>query len=314
MKKCAVVYNPESGRDVDKKGISDLPNILNDNGYECIMCPTKCAKDAIRIVRELPDDIDLVICAGGDGTLNEGIAGNLDRKKKLLISQLPVGTVNDVGSMYGYTKKMSDNIKMLLNGIEKNVDICLINNTPFVYVACIGSYVDVSYNTPRDLKRKYGRVGYLFNALHEFTSESVKQFNLAYEVNGIKKSGTYSFIFVTNTSRMGGFDHLYGDVKLDDNMFEVVLCSAKNKADILRIGSKVLISEIKNMPGVEYYQTDNFKVKFEDVPPSWVIDGEEYKHDEKEFDFSINKDMHMLVPTKNIDELFSNVDSLNKEE
>ena len=182
-----------------------------------------------------------------------------------------------------------------------------------MYVACIGSYVDVSYNTPRDLKKKYGRVGYLFNALHEFTSESVKQFDLTYEVNGVKKSGTYSFIFITNTSRMGGFDHIYSDVKLDDDMFEVVLCSAKNKADILRIGSKVLVSEIKTMPGVEYYKANDFKVTFNETPTSWVIDGEEYKHNEKEFHFAINKEMNMLVPTKNVDKLFSNVESLEEE-
>ena len=314
VKKCAIVYNPESGRDVDKKGINDLPIILEKNGYKCEMCPTKCAKDAIRIVRELNDDIDLVICAGGDGTLNEGITGNLQRKKKLLIAQIPVGTVNDVGSMYGYTKNMSVNVQMLLSGIRKNVDVCLINGSPFIYVACIGSYVDVSYNTSRKLKKKYGRVGYLFNALHEFTSESVKQFNLSYEVNGVKKSGTYSFIFITNTCRMGGFNNLYSDVKLDDDMFEVVLCSAKNKADLIKIGSKVLISEIKNMPGVEYYKTNNFKVVFDKMPPSWVIDGEEYEHKEKAFEFTISKEMYMLVPTKNIVKLFSNLESLYKEE
>ncbi len=314
MKKCAIVYNPESGRDSDKKGINELPVILGKNGYQCELCPTKCAKDAIRIVRELPDSTDLVICAGGDGTLNEGITGNLQRKKKLVIAQIPVGTVNDVGSMYGYTKNMNVNAQMLVSGRKKNVDVCLINDTPFVYVACIGSYVDVSYNTPRDLKKKYGRVGYLFNALHEFTNESVKQFNLTYEVNGIRKSGTYSFIFITNTSRMGGFNNLYSDVKLDDNMFEVVLCSAKNKTDLIKIGSKVLISEIKNMPGVEYYKTNDFKVIFDEVPPSWVIDGEEYMHNAKEFNFTINKEMYMLVPTKNIVKLFINLESLDKEE
>ena len=175
MKKCAIVYNPESGRDIDKKNINKLPAILEENGYDTLMCPTKKAKDAIDIVENLSGDIDLVICAGGDGTLNEGITGNLKRKKKLLISQIPVGTVNDVGTMYGYTKNMIVNANMLLNGEVKNVDVCLINNNPFVYVACVGSYVDVSYNTPRKLKKKYGRLGYLFNALHEFTSNKINK-------------------------------------------------------------------------------------------------------------------------------------------
>lgn len=312
MKKCVVIYNPESGRPVDKKHLKELPGILELNGYEAIMSPTKQAKDATRIVSELEDDINLVICAGGDGTLNEGITGNLMRKNKLVIAQLPVGTMNDVGTMYGYTKDMIVNVQMLLSGTEKNVDVCMINNVPFVYVACIGSYVDVSYNTPRKYKKKYGRLAYIFNAIHEFTGK-VKLFDLEYEIDGIKKSGIYSFVFITNTSRMGGISHIYNDVKLDDDMFEVLMITAKTKVELIALATKILAGEVKNMPGLEYYKTNNLVVRFKDVPNSWVLDGEEYKHDTKEFKFSINKDMYMLVPKKNIVKLFSNLEEYKED-
>lgn len=304
MKKCVVIYNPESGKQTDKKNIMNLPKLLNEKGYDVLMCPTKGPKDAIGIVEKLDDNIDLTICVGGDGTLNEGITGNLKRKNKLLLAQLPVGTTNDVGTMYGYTKDMKSNVEKLVNGQVKNVDVLMLNKTPFIYVACIGSYVDVSYNTPRDLKKKFGHIAYLFNAVHSFNLEKIKHFNLTYEVDGIKKSGTYSFIFITNTSRMGGFNNIYNDVKLDDNMFEVALCTVKTKADLIRIGSKILTNEIKDIKEIEYYKTNNFKITFDEVPPSFVIDGEEYKHNEKEFIFTINKEMNMLVPNKNIDKLF----------
>ena len=282
------------------------------NGYETVMCPTKAAKDATRIVSELEDDVDLVICAGGDGTLNEGITGNLMRKNKLVMAQLPVGTMNDVGTMYGYTKNMIVNAQMLLSGTEKNVDVCMINDVPFVYVACLGSYVDVSYNTPRKYKKKYGRLAYIFNAIHEFTGK-VKLFDLEYEIDGIKKSGIYSFLFITNTSRMGGISHIYNDVKLDDDMFEVLMITAKTKVELIALATRILAGEVKNMPGLEYYKTNNLVVRFKDVPNSWVLDGEEYKHDTKEFKFSINKDMYMLVPKKNIVKLFSNLEEYKEE-
>ena len=312
MKKCVVIYNPESGRPVDKKHLKELPGILELNGYEAIMSPPKQAKDATRIVSELDDDIDLVICAGGDGTLNEGITGNLMRKKKLVIAQLPVGTMNDVGTMYGYTKNMIVNAQMLVSGVKKNVDVCMINDTPFVYVACLGSYVDVSYNTPRKYKKKYGRLAYIFNAIHEFTGK-VKLFDLEYEIDGVKKSGIYSFVFITNTSRMGGISHIYNDVKLDDDMFEVLMITAKTKVELIALATKILAGEVKNMPGLEYYKTNNLVVRFKDVPNSWVLDGEEYKHDTKEFKFSINKDMYMLVPKKNIVKLFSNLEEYKED-
>ncbi len=303
MKKCAVIYNPESGRPVDKKNLKDLPEILKANDYEALMCPTKKAKDTINIIKDLPDDIDLVICAGGDGTLNEGITGNLMRDKKLLISQLPVGTMNDVGTMYGFTKNMLINAQMVLNGTNKNIDVCMINKVPFVYVACLGSYVSVSYSTPREYKKKYGRLAYIFNALNALRGE-VKLFDLSYEVDGIKKEGTYSFIFITNTSRMGGVSNIYDDIKLNDNRFEVILISAKKKTELVLLANKVLTGKVRNMPGLEYYKTNNFKITFKDVPQSWVLDGEEFKHNTKTFEFSINKDITMRVPSKNIVKLF----------
>lgn len=303
MKKCAVIYNPESGRPVDKKNLKDLPEILKANDYEALMCPTKKAKDTINIIKDLPDDIDLVICAGGDGTLNEGITGNLMRDKKLLISQLPVGTMNDVGTMYGFTKNMLINAQMVLNGTNKNIDVCMINKVPFVYVACLGSYVSVSYSTPREYKKKYGRLAYIFNALYALRGE-VKLFDLSYEVDGIKKEGTYSFIFITNTSRMGGVSNIYDDIKLNDNRFEVILISAKKKTELVLLANKVLTGKVRNMPGLEYYKTNNFKITFKDVPQSWVLDGEEFKHNTKTFEFSINKDITMRVPSKNIVKLF----------
>ena len=303
MKKCAVIYNPESGRPVDKKNLKDLPEILKANDYEALMCPTKKAKDTINIIKDLPDDIDLVICAGGDGTLNEGITGNLMRDKKLLISQLPVGTMNDVGTMYGFTKNMLINAQMVLNGTNKNIDVCMINKVPFVYVACLGSYVSVSYSTPREYKKKYGRLAYIFNALYALRVE-VKLFDLSYEVDGIKKEGTYSFIFITNTSRMGGVSNIYDDIKLNDNRFEVILISAKKKTELVLLANKVLTGKVRNMPGLEYYKTNNFKITFKDVPQSWVLDGEEFKHNTKTFEFSINKDITMRVPSKNIVKLF----------
>jgi len=311
MKKCAVVYNPESGKPRDKKDIKLLPSILEINGYETSLCPTKGPKDAVNIIKNLSDDTDLVICCGGDGTLNEGVTGNLNRDKKILMGHLPVGTVNDVGSMYGYTKSMVINAQMMCDGRVRNIDVCLINGKPFVYVACIGSYVDSSYSTPRPLKKKFGRLAYFMHTLVEL-KDKVRLFDLTYEIDDKIVSGTYSFVFVSNTCRMGGFNNIYKDVKLDDNMFEVVLCTAKSKAELAFIGTKILAGEIKSMPGLEVYKTNRFKIIFEETPPSWVIDGEEYKHNTREFLFTINKDINMLIPEKNIVKLFSSLEEYNE--
>ena len=63
------------------------------------------------------------------------------------------------------------------------------------------------------------------------------------------------------------------------------------------------MSEIKNFT---YFKTNKIKLEFDEVPPSWCIDGDELTHNKKTFEITINKDNNMLLPIKNIDKLFEN--------
>ena len=65
---------------------------------------------------------------------------------------------------------------------------------------------------------------------------------------------------------------------------------------------------INNIPGTVYFKTNNIKLEFDEVPPSWCIDGDEMEHNEKTFEIKINKDNYMLVPSKNASVLFQNQD------
>ena len=109
MKKCVIIMNPESGKAKKLTGYKDFYDILRKYGYETEIMLTKRKKDATDIMKSLPDDIDLVISGGGDGTLNEVVTGNIERKNKLIIANLPMGSTNDVANMYGYTKNTMKN-------------------------------------------------------------------------------------------------------------------------------------------------------------------------------------------------------------
>ncbi|MBP3635764.1 MAG: diacylglycerol kinase family lipid kinase [Bacilli bacterium] len=304
MKKCVMIYNSKSGRKKSNNLLSQFEKIINDRDYSFEVKYTKRKNHAMRIVKELPDDIDLVIAAGGDGTFNEVISGNLKRDKKLLIANLPLGTTNDVATMYGYQDDYIENLKILLDGEIKNIDICKINNKAFVYFAGIGSFVNVTYETPRRLKEKYGRTAYIIYALRQFTGR-LKTYNIKYEIDGKKYGGNYSFIFITNSSSVAGVNDIYPDVKLDDNKFEVLLCDIKSKMSLLKSLSMLKKKDIRTIPNLQYYKTDNIKIIFDNVPnESWCLDGEEMKHNQRSFNFYISKEINVLVPKVNIDKLF----------
>lgn len=306
MLKCVVIYNPNSGKLTNRNEVKRLYKLLENYGYDTQIIYTEYKGHAKELVKKM-DDVDLLLCAGGDGTLNEVISGNIERHKPILLGHLPLGSVNDVAHMYGMTNNTIKNTLMLLNGARKNIDVCLINGNPFVYVACIGAWVDISYATPRKLKEKYGKLAYVMYGIKQL-NQHLQFYKVKYTVNGETHEDEFSFMFITNSNRVGGVNNIYNDVKLDDNKFEVLLCNIKNKWDIIRAVHYLKRRELNDIPVFKYYKTDNIKFEFDEVPPSWCIDGDELLHNNKKFEIKINKDNYMLLPTKNIDKLFEQYD------
>ena len=138
MKTCVLIYNPNSGHVFKTKYLKEYKDILIKNDYNPKFIATCYQGHAKEITSHL-EKVDLVISMGGDGTFNEIITGNLERKEPLIISHLPVGTTNDIGVMFGYGKDIKNNLKLLLKGCIKEMDICLINNQPFVYVLALAN-------------------------------------------------------------------------------------------------------------------------------------------------------------------------------
>ncbi len=301
--KCVIICNPQSGKLGNKKVLNDFGTILSEYEYETQIIYTEYKGHATKIVEEL-SDVDLLLVAGGDGTLQETIFGNLKRKNKILMAHLPFGTVNDVAHMYGLTPYPLINLRMLLDGAQKNIDVCLLNEQPFVYVCCMGAYVDIAYATPRKLKEKYGRLGYAIYAIQQL-KQNFKFYNVSYKMDNREYVGQFSFIFVTNSNRVAGMNNIYEDIKLDDNMYEVLMCNIKTKWDIIKAVYYLKRREINNLPGFVYYKTNNLDIQFDKIPESsWCIDGEEYKCNTNKFNITITKEISMLLPKKNIEKLF----------
>lgn len=303
MKKCAVIYNPLSGRKVEFKFMPQFEKILKDYGYEPQIIYTKYKGHATEIVRDL-EPVDLVLSIGGDGTFNESITGNFQRKDRLVCAHIPCGTTNDIGIMMGYTKNMISNLKMTLEGDVKKVDICLINNQPFIYVAANGKFANIPYETPRELKKKIGYLAYLSEACKSFFSKT-KLTDIVYEVDGITYRGLFSFIIISNANRISGINNFYKDIKLDDNKFEVLLCNISKRKDIIKSLYFLTLYDVSKVPGIYSYKTDNFRIRFQEEPQKkWCIDGEKYEELTDEYNITIDRDIEMMVPKKNVKKLF----------
>lgn len=303
IKKCIVIYNPSSGKRKIKKYLSEIVSILNNYDYESEIVPTKYRKHAIEIVKSLPK-VDLVMSFGGDGTFNEVMTGNLMRKERLLLTHIPVGTTNDIGSMLGYKKNIIDNVKLSLKGVVKGFDIGIINNHPFIYIAGIGKFTNLSYETPRKLKKRIGHLAYIKEGIKTFFQKT-KLYDISYEVNGEKYRGLFTLVLISNANHVAGIKNVYKDVKLDDNKFEIVFCNIKKKKDILKSLYFFTMYDSSKVPGFYFYRTDKIKIKINNADgDSWCIDGEKLDHDNHKYNISIINDVKILIPRKNVKKLF----------
>lgn len=305
MKNCTIIYNPNSGHVFKTKYLKEYKKILTKNGYNPKFIGTQYSGHAKEIVNHL-EPTDLVISMGGDGTFNEVMSGNLERKKPLILAHIPVGTTNDVGIMFGYGKDIKKNLNLLLDGTIKGMDICVINGRPFVYVAGFGKFMQIPYNTPRKLKKKYGYMAYLLEGVKDFFNPT-KMYDISYKVNGIEKRGLYSFMLISNANRIAGINNFYKDVKLDDNQFEVLFCNFKRRVDIIKTFTILMTTDIERISGVEFYKTNHLEIKFADYPKkAWCIDGEKLDRAVLNYDISNVRNVKIMMPKKNINKIFVN--------
>lgn len=303
MKNCVIIFNPNSGKKLDKNFLEAYVKILAQNNYDTKIYFTRYHGHATEIIYEL-EKADLVISIGGDGTFNEVMIGNLQRDERLLLAHIPVGTTNDLGSMFGYTKNILENLKKVLEGCVKGIDICTINNKPFVYSAGFGKFMNVPYETPRKTKERLGKYAYYFNGIKNFINPT-PLYNLTYKVNGQTYKGNYSFMLISNANTVAGFNNFHKEVKLDDNKFEILFCKLTRKKDILRALYRITTGNVDSMKEFEFHRSNELKIIFKDYPKkAWCIDGEKLEETTKFYDINIVNDVKILLPQKNIDKLF----------
>ena len=305
MKKCLVVYNPNSGKYNKEVTLPKIEKILNEYDYDVVIEKTKYKGDATNIVANI-DKCDLVVSIGGDGTFNEVMTGNFMRKDRIVLCHLPSGTTNDVGAMWGYGKNMLNNLKLALNGNVKRIDICTINDKPFVYSAGFGKFMNIPYETPRELKKRIGHLAYIREGARDFFRK-VKLYDITYEVDNEKYRGLFSFALITNANRVAGINNFYKDIKLDDNKFEVLFCNITKLKDIVKTLYFFALYDASKIPGFYFYQTDNIKIKFNSpLKKPLCIDGESFDDMSGSYDIKIDHDVYVLMPKKNINSLFVN--------
>lgn len=275
MKKLFFIFNPRSGKEQIRTKLLDILDVFVKAGFLVSVYVTQAPQDAIREVKRHGRGKQLIVCSGGDGTLNEVLTGmmSMEPKKRPILGYIPAGSTNDYASSLGISKNMKKAAQCAVDGVDFAADVGRFGlDRYFVYVAAFGAFTEVSYSTPQESKNFLGHQAYMLEAVKRVTS--LKSYRMKFEWDGKVLEEEFLLGMVTNTISIGGFKGLVGlDVALDDGEFEVLLVrKPRTPGDLGSIVSYLLLKEGEN-DCVFQFRTKFLKVTSEEAV-DWTLDGE----------------------------------------
>lgn len=272
MKKLLFIVNPRSGRTKSRAPLFDATARFSRAGYMVHIHMTTCAGDATRVVREQGGNYDLVVCSGGDGTLNETITGLMALEQRPPVGYLPNGSTNDFAASLHIPVVTEKSADIVAEGTPCALDIGAHNNRFFSYVASFGAFTRASYAAPQATKNVLGHFAYVLEGLGELAS--LRSYHCRITVDNEVLEGDYIFGAVCNSTSLGGVMKLHPSlVDMTDGLFEVVLFTyPKNILDLQRLISAVT-SMNYDYPGIIFRHAKTVIVETDaDLP--WSLDGE----------------------------------------
>lgn len=272
MKKLLLVVNPQSGRTQIKSKLLEVSDILIQANYQLELYITQSELDAKRIVEERGQDQDIIVCSGGDGTLNEVVNGVMSLEKKPLIGYLPAGSTNDFAASQGIPSEPVQAARVIARGESSAIDVGCFNDRYFTYVAAFGLLTEVPYVTPRETKAVLGYQAYLLEGVKRLGK--LEKHHLRMMVDNVSYEGDILIGMVSNASRIAGIKGLNGrNARLDDGKFEVLLIEySGNPLKLTETVTGLLVPEV-SAKLVHRFEGSHIEFAFDD-PVDWVLDGE----------------------------------------
>jgi diacylglycerol kinase (ATP) len=260
MKKARLIYNPTSGREILKKNLSDILQKLEIAGYEASCHATTGEGDATNAARiAVEREYDIVIAAGGDGTINEVVNGLAEQEYRPKLGIIPAGTTNDFARALQIPRDIGSAVDIITKGELIPVDIGRFNDKYFINIAGGGRITEITYDVPSKLKTMLGQLAYYLKGIEMIPS--IKASDVRIEYDGKLFEGEVMLFLVGLTNSIGGFEKIAPDSSINDGLFSLLILKKTNLAEFVRISTLALRGEHINDPNIIYTQANRIKVQ-----------------------------------------------------
>lgn len=281
MKKMLFIMNPFAGQKRVNRHLADILLEFSKAGFEVVTHMTTCQGDAVTAAEKWAGEVELVVCCGGDGTLNETITGILRAGAQVPVGYIPAGTTNDFASSLGLSANPLQAAVDIIEGEPTAYDVGQFGSRYFSYVASFGAFTRSSYVVPQNIKNALGHTAYVLGGISEISQ--IRKEHIRMEIDGQVVEDDFLFGAICNSTSIGGILTLDPkQVDLGDGLFEVILVrSARNLAEIGECITAVQ-NQTYNCEMITFRSARQVKI-FADPEMPWTLDGErEDGHEEVE--------------------------------
>ena len=271
-KKLLFIVNPRAGRNKPHGPLFDALAVLSAAGYLVRIHQTTAPGDAAETAAREGGQYDLVVAAGGDGTLNEVISGLMRLDAPPPLGYLPQGTTNDFASCLKISHDPVEAARAIVLDRVRELDVGTWNRRSFVYVASFGAFTRSSYAASQAAKNALGHFAYILEGMKDLNT--LRPYHIRLTADGEELEGDYLFGAVCNSTSIGGLMKLDPErVVLDDGKFEMLLVRSPRTAADLQSLVLAVLNQQYDSPGLVFRHVSALRLETEEELP-WSLDGE----------------------------------------
>ena len=221
MKSAVFLYNTQSGKCKIERCTEAVCTVFRAYGYDI--------KPQLIDFGANPFDgneqIDLMVVAGGDGTVNYVVNTMKNKGLDIPLGVIPAGTANDFAGALGMSRHPLEAARQIASGSVERVDCGRVNDLYFVNIFSFGIFTTTSQRTPDERKHKIGKLAYIIEGVKEF--RTMHAVPLEIEADGERFDLRSLMVLIFNGETAGGF-HLARRSSIKDGLFDCILLEKKN--------------------------------------------------------------------------------------
>jgi len=272
VKHLLLILNPISGIRKAARNLTDIISVFNRADYDTHIYVTACHGDAAKAVHQLGSEADIIVCCGGDGTLNETVTGVIEAGLDVPIGYIPSGSTNDFASSLHLSGDVVEAAGQIVSGSETAYDVGKFGDRYFTYIASFGAFTKASYSTPQNIKNTLGHMAYVLEGMQELTA--LRPEHIRMELDGETVEDDFLFGAVCNSTSVGGILKLKPDlVDMADGKFEILLIRAPRDLQELHECVMALHNQTYNCAMITFRSASAVRV-LGNPEMAWSLDGE----------------------------------------